>query len=271
MPELPEVEITRRGIEPHLLERHLEGAEVREPRLRWRVPPRLGRTLTDRVVRRVGRRGKFLLIETDRGTILLHLGMSGSLRVLPASTPPGRHDHVDLTLEGGECLRLRDPRRFGAVLWTRGAPESHPLLSGLGPEPLGAGFSGDHLHDRSRGRKRSLHAFLLDGRVLAGIGNIYASEAAFAAGIHPARAAGRISLARYRRLGEAIRSVLEGAIARGGTTLRDFRSAEGNPGFFQLSLRVYGREGETCRRCGGTIRRRTLSGRSIYFCPRCQR
>jgi formamidopyrimidine-DNA glycosylase len=270
MPELPEVETTRRGIAPHVLGKTVRAVIVRQPRLRWRVPAALARELPGQSVRRVERRGKYLLLGADQGTAILHLGMSGSLRVTDVAAPPGKFDHVDIVFAGGHCLRLRDPRRFGAVLWTRD-PGRHPLLVHLGPEPLGEDFSGAYLFGRTRRRKRAIRDFLLDGRQVAGIGNIYANEALFAAGIRPARAAGRLTRAECARLVKAIRGTLKRAIRAGGTTLRDFRGGDGRPGYFQLRLKVYGRAGTPCARCGTPIRARRLGQRSAFYCPGCQR
>ncbi len=269
MPELPEVETTRRGLEPHLTGVHLTGAAVRDPRLRYPVPHDLRRRVDGCRVTSVGRRGKYLTVTLDRGGLLFHLGMSGSLRIVSAAEPPRPHDHVDLLLEGGAALRLHDPRRFGCVLFTDAPFESHPLLARLGPEPLGDGFDGGYLFRRSRGRRGPVKAFLMDSAVVVGVGNIYASEALFRAGIRPDRAAGRISEARYRRLAEAAREVLREAIAAGGTTLRDYLGSDGRPGYFALDLAVYGRD--RCRTCGAEIRRVRLAQRGTYFCPRCQR
>ncbi len=271
MPELPEVETTRRGIAPHLAGRRFTGARVRNRRLRRPVPRDLSRLLAGQPVTGVRRRGKYLVIDTPAGSLIIHLGMSGSLRVVPAGTPPGPHDHVDLLLDDGRCLRLRDPRRFGLVLFTRRDPLTHPLLKDLGPEPLAPGFGGDDLWRRARGRRTAIKNFIMDGRVVAGVGNIYANEALFRAGIHPARPAGRISRARMARLAAAIRAVLEEAIAAGGTTMRDFTDSQGKPGYFALSLAVYGREGEPCPRCGHPIRHVVIGQRSTCYCPRCQR
>jgi formamidopyrimidine-DNA glycosylase len=270
MPELPEVETTRRGIAPLLEGRHLEGLRVRERRLRWPVPEGLEEQVAGALVQAVERRAKYLLLRLEAGTLILHLGMSGSLRVLPAATPPQVHDHLDLILAGGVCLRLRDPRRFGSLIWCIGPTEGHPLLRDLGPEPLGSDFHADYLARMAFGRRVPVKSLIMDSRVVAGVGNIYASESLFVAGIHPQRACGRISPDRYGRLAEAIRRVLEEAIAQGGTTLRDFSQADGNPGYFSLSLRVYGRAGEPCPGCGGPIRQRRIAQRSSYFCPRCQ-
>jgi formamidopyrimidine-DNA glycosylase len=269
MPELPEVETTRRGIEPHVVGRRVRAVLVRERRLRWPVPAALARELPGQALHAVGRRAKYLLLAADTGTVILHLGMSGSLRVLPATTTPEKFDHVDVVLDSGACLRLRDPRRFGALLWTSD-PGAHALLAHLGPEPLEPGFDGDYLYDASRGRRRAIKDFLMDSRIVAGIGNIYASEALFAAGIHPRRAAGRLSRARYERLAHAVRATLEQAVCAGGTTLRDFRRSDGNPGYFQQALRVYGRAGAACPTCGATVRSFVLGGRSTFYCARCQ-
>ncbi|MEW6332248.1 MAG: bifunctional DNA-formamidopyrimidine glycosylase/DNA-(apurinic or apyrimidinic site) lyase [Pseudomonadota bacterium] len=270
MPELPEVETTRRGIEPYVTGRRVLRVVVREPRLRWRVTPKLVREFSGQTVRSVTRRGKYLLLATAAGTAILHLGMSGNLRVVPATQAADPHDHVDIVLDSGDCLRLRDPRRFGCLLWTRDDPQKHKLLRDLGPEPLSADFSGDTLFEKSRGRKRAIRDFLLDSQVLAGIGNIYANEALFAAGLRPTRAAGRINREQYARLAAAIRATLNRALKAGGTTLRDFRNGRGEPGYFQLSLNVYGREGEPCRVCSTVIKGRRLGQRSAFFCPKCQ-
>ncbi|MFW5969700.1 MAG: bifunctional DNA-formamidopyrimidine glycosylase/DNA-(apurinic or apyrimidinic site) lyase [Halofilum sp. (in: g-proteobacteria)] len=270
MPELPEVETTRRGIAPHIEGRAIRGATVREPRLRWPVPVAALDALTGITVTAVERRAKYLLLRTPPGTLMLHLGMSGSLRVVAADTPATVHDHVDIRFAGGACLRLRDPRRFGSVLWFDADAPLPPLLAGLGPEPLDPAFDGDYLYARSRGRRRSVKDFIMDGRIVVGVGNIYAAEALFAAGIHPARAAGRVGRARYRALAQTIKRVLGDAIEHGGTTLRDFTSASGTPGYFRISLAVYGRAGAPCRRCGTPLRTRRLGQRATVYCPRCQ-
>lgn len=271
MPELPEVETTRRGIAPWLVGNRIVRVEIRQPRLRWTVSPALAGNLTGHHIHAVGRRGKYLLIRTTGGTLLLHLGMSGSLRLVPADTLGGRHDHLDVVLDSGLLLRMNDPRRFGSVHWTDEDPERHPLLACLGPEPLGEVFSGTYLRERSRGRRIAIKPHLMNARVVVGVGNIYASEALFRAGIHPARAAGRISLSRFDLLAAAVRSVLQESIREGGTTLRDFHGSDGAPGYFARRLRVYDRAGDPCPACGTPITRRTLGQRSTYFCPRCQR
>jgi formamidopyrimidine-DNA glycosylase len=270
MPELPEVETTRRGLEPHLAGRRIAALAVRERRLRWPIDARLARRLRGLAIESLTRRGKYLLVHTGQGALLVHLGMSGSLRFLPEPAPPGVHDHYDLLLEGGGCVRYNDPRRFGSLHFAR-EPERHALLAGLGPEPLGDAFTADYLWSTSRGRRVAIKQHLMNGRVVAGLGNIYVNEALFRAGIHPLRAAGRIARARFDGLIDAVRGVLDDALTHGGTTLRDFVGGDGRPGYFQNTLAVYGRGGEPCKRCGKEIRRATVGQRAIYWCPRCQR
>ncbi len=276
MPELPEVETTCRGIQPALAGKAVTDVIVRESRLRWPVPKNLRKNLIGQTITDVTRRGKYLLLKTATGHVIIHLGMSGSLRTVDASTAPRLHDHVDIVLDSGTCLRLHDPRRFGAVLWTDDDPARHKLLVALGPEPVASDssdkvFDGDYLFSKSRGRRRAVREFVMDSHIVVGIGNIYASEALFGAGIDPRRAAGGISRMRYQRLVVSIQKTLTSAIAAGGTTLRDFSNADGRPGYFQQTLKVYGRDGENCRHCSAKIRRVRQAGRSAYFCPRCQR
>ena len=244
---------------------------LREPRLRWPVDASLVRDLPGQRVKDVRRRAKYLLIELERGTLIAHLGMSGSLRVLPPATPLLTHDHYDLVLDSGRCLRFNDPRRFGSLLWVTGDPGQHKLLKSLGPEPLEASFDADYLAARARGRKVAIKQFLMDQHVVVGVGNIYASEALFRAGIHPRRAAGRVPRARLAALVEAVQAVLGEAIRQGGTTLRDYVSADGTPGYFRQKLYVYERSGEPCRRCGTAVRQIVQGQRSTYFCPACQK
>jgi formamidopyrimidine-DNA glycosylase len=271
MPELPEVETTRRGIEPWVIGRRVAGVTVREPRLRRPVSPQLAAALTGQRIRSVGRRAKYLLLGTPAGTAILHLGMSGSLRICRPAPPPGAHDHIDLEFEDGRVLRFTDPRRFGLMVWTRADPLRHPLLARLGPEPLGDDFDGGHLYLLSRRRRAAVKSFIMDGRIVVGVGNIYASESLHRAGIHPLRAAGRISAARYDRLAGCIREVLGEAIEAGGTTLRDFTGGDGRPGYFAHHLSVYGHAGEPCPACGRPIRQRVIGQRASYFCVGCQR
>jgi formamidopyrimidine-DNA glycosylase len=270
MPELPEVETTRRGLAPHLNGRTVTGVVLRRPDLRWPIPPEIKRRLPGQRILGIRRRAKYLLLDTEPGSALLHLGMSGSLRVLPAKTPLDAHDHVDLALDSGKVLRFNDPRRFGCLLW-QPAGETHELLAGLGPEPLSDAFDGDYLHALSRGRRAPIKTFLMDQAVVVGVGNIYAAEALFAAGIAPARAAGRVSRERYALLGAAVKRILAYAIERGGTTLRDFIDPNGTPGYFEQELQVYGREGEPCRRCGRALRNAALGNRASVWCAHCQR
>ncbi|MHB8345817.1 MAG: bifunctional DNA-formamidopyrimidine glycosylase/DNA-(apurinic or apyrimidinic site) lyase [Acidiferrobacterales bacterium] len=270
MPELPEVETTRRGIAPHLLGRCVRSVVIRNPNLRWKVPVALARELPGQTLHAVERRAKYLLLRADSGTVIIHLGMSGSLRIVACTTPAERYDHVDFVLSGGKCLRLRDPRRFGAVLWTHASPASHVLLRDIGPEPLEDGFSGTYLYARTRRRKIAARDLLLNTRIVAGIGNIYANEALFGAGIRPGRRAGRLSRAECDRLVGTIRTTLTDAIDAGGTTLRDFRNADGRPGYFQTVLAVYGQAGKPCPRCATPIRALRCGQRRAFFCPHCQ-
>lgn len=271
MPELPEVETTLRGIEPALAGCRIEQLIVRNASLRWPVTSEVLQA-TGRKVTGCWRRAKYLLIDLDdSGGLLIHLGMSGSLRVCCAGDEPRKHDHFDLVLDSGKQVRFNDPRRFGVLAWWDPPAQEHPLLCHLGPEPLTEHFSGTHLWTRSRGRKGAVKNFIMDGKIVVGVGNIYASEALFMAGIHPQRAAGRISATRYEALAQAIRDVLSRAIRRGGTTLRDFLDSDGNPGYFAQELLVYEREGKPCFRCGSALKRKVIGQRSSYYCPRCQR
>ena len=270
MPELPEVETTRRGVAPHLEHRTVERVIVRHRGLRWPVPHGLARTLRGLRLDAVERRAKYLLFRFQSGTLLLHLGMSGHLRVVPADTPTEKHDHLDIVFEGDRCLRFNDPRRFGSVHWTRDEPGAHALLKGLGPEPLTDDFDGDYLFEESRRRRLAIKLFIMNARIVVGVGNIYASEALFLAGIRPGRAAGRLTRVECARLATAIKTVLQKAIAKGGTTLRDFTQPDGNTGYFSIHLNVYDRAGLPCRKCGTEIRHRVMGQRATYWCPSCQ-
>ena len=270
MPELPEVETTRRGIRAALVGCTVQAFDLREPRLRWRVEPTLAAAITGQRVVDVRRRAKYLLIDLERGTLIAHLGMSGSLRVMPAGSPRLTHDHYDLVLDSGQCLRFNDPRRFGSLHWCTGDPHEHALLASLGPEPLEDSFDASYLAARAKGRKAAVKIFLMDQRIVVGVGNIYASEALFRAGVRPRRAAGRIKREQWARIVAAIRAVLTEAIRQGGTTLRDYVSADGTPGYFRQELFVYERTGEPCRRCATPIRHLVQGQRSTYFCPSCQ-
>ncbi|MTZ13834.1 bifunctional DNA-formamidopyrimidine glycosylase/DNA-(apurinic or apyrimidinic site) lyase [Pseudomonas sp. JL972] len=270
MPELPEVETTRRGIAPHLVGQRVSRVIVRERRLRWPIPEDLDVRLSGQRIEAVERRAKYLLIRFEAGTLIAHLGMSGSLRLVEGALPPAKHEHVDLLLESGQALRYTDPRRFGALLWSDD-PLNHVLLASLGPEPLSEGFDGERLFQLSRGRSMAVKPFIMDNAVVVGVGNIYASEALFAAGIDPRRPAGGISRARYLKLADEIKRILALAIERGGTTLRDFVGGDGKPGYFQQELFVYGRGGEFCKHCGTTLREVRLGQRASVYCSRCQR
>jgi formamidopyrimidine-DNA glycosylase len=270
MPELPEVETTGRGIAPWVEGQRVTAVEVRHAGLRWPVPPALAQELEGCVIERVTRRGKYLLLQTARGHVLVHLGMSGSLRIVEPGAPVKKHDHVDFALANGKVLRFHDPRRFGCILWLTGDPMAHPLLAGLGPEPLSEDFDASYLFARSRKRTSPVKQFIMDSHVVVGVGNIYANEALFLAGILPTRKAGSISKARYTKLVAAIRQVLASAISSGGTTLRDFVGGDGKPGYFKLQLHVYGRGGEPCCRCHGKLTEIRQGQRTTVYCPRCQ-
>jgi formamidopyrimidine-DNA glycosylase len=277
MPELPEVEVTRRGVAPHLEGRDVARVLLRREGLRWPFPPALPELLAGQRIVSIGRRGKYLLLHFTHGTLIIHLGMSGHLRVLDPATPVKKHDHFDLIVRGSEgeqALRMNDPRRFGAVLWHAnddGELQSHVLLRGLGVEPLEDGFTGDTLYRASRGRSAAVKQFLLGGDIVVGVGNIYACESLFRAGINPKTAAGRISRGRYDKLAEAIKSILAEAIVQGGSTLRDFIAVNGQSGYFQQTYFVYDREGVPCRNCGAPIRRIVQGQRSTFYCVNCQK
>lgn len=270
MPELPEVETTRRGIAPHLEGRQVTRLIVRERRLRWPIPDDLAIQIEQQTFSSIRRRAKYLLLDIGGGTLISHLGMSGNLRLVPTGTAVLKHEHVDIELDSGLTLRYTDPRRFGALLWQRGG-EMHPLLARLGPEPLTTEFDGERLFQLSRKRSIAVKPFIMDNAVVVGVGNIYATEALFFAGIDPRREAGSISRARYLKLAEEIRRVLALAIESGGTTLRDFVGGDGKPGYFQQELFAYGRAGKLCKVCGTTLSELRLGQRSSVFCRRCQR
>ncbi|WP_397573002.1 bifunctional DNA-formamidopyrimidine glycosylase/DNA-(apurinic or apyrimidinic site) lyase [Silanimonas sp.] len=270
MPELPEVETTRRGLAPHLEGRRVTGVTLRRPDLRWPIPAAVCERLPGQRIEAVERRAKYLLTHTAAGSALWHLGMSGVMRVLPASAPLGPHDHVDVGLDDGRVLRFTDPRRFGCLLW-QPPGEVHELLAGLGPEPLSDAFTGETLFTASRGKKASVKTFVMDQAVVVGVGNIYAAEALFEAGIRPTTPAGRVTRERYERLAAAVKRILGYAIERGGTTLRDFLNPDGLPGYFEQELFVYGREGEACKVCGTALKGQRLGQRATVWCPRCQR
>ncbi|NOQ42736.1 MAG: bifunctional DNA-formamidopyrimidine glycosylase/DNA-(apurinic or apyrimidinic site) lyase [Desulfuromusa sp.] len=270
MPELPEVETTLRGIAPHVTDRIILECILRTAKLRWPLDPALCHLLPGQKIHKVERRAKYLLLSCDQGTIILHLGMSGSLRIVPAGTTERKHDHVDLIFTDGWCLRFTDPRKFGAFIFTDTDPYSHKLLNKLGPEPLTDAFSGDYLYAAANGRKQAIKQFIMDQKTVVGVGNIYASEALFRAGIRPDRAAGRVGLERYKSLTHTIKEILHEAITAGGTTISDFSQADGKPGYFTQQLQVYGRSGNPCMICGQPIHSQRLGQRSTFYCPSCQ-
>jgi len=278
MPELPEVETTCRGILPYIEQQLVAKVIVRQPKLRWAIPPEI-HEMEGAIIQSVKRRGKYILLETvlqknkhekQVATAIIHLGMSGSLRVVDVDLPSEKHDHFDIVFDNGKVLRLRDPRRFGAVLWTRNNPLKHKLLRSLGPEPLEKDFNPDYLYQQSRGRSVSIKQFIMNAHIIVGVGNIYACESLFKAGISPKRLAGKTSSTRYQKLVLMIKDVLAQAIAQGGTTLRDFVQVEGNPGYFQQELFVYGRAGQPCRICGSLIKQIKQGQRSTFYCSKCQ-
>lgn len=269
MPELPEVEVTRLGVAPSVIGRRVVAVTVREPRLRWPVPAAI-RTLAGRTVRSVVRRAKYLVFDCDGRFLIVHLGMSGSLRLVRPEEPAGKHDHVDISF-GDTLLRLRDPRRFGAMLVTDHAPAEHPLLRSLGPEPLDENFDAAWLHRMAAGRRIPIKQLLMDAHCVVGVGNIYASESLFLAGVDPRRSAGRLSRERCGKIVAAIRKTLAAAIRAGGSSLRDFVGSDGRSGYFQQDHWVYDRAGSKCRRCDGTVRRLVQGQRATFYCPRCQR
>jgi len=271
MPELPEGETTRRGIAPHVIGRRVVRIDVYDSRLRWPVPADLDARMRGRTINRVDRRSKYLLFHAGDAALLVHLGMTGTLRAFRQPPPRRRHDHVDIVLDDGTLLRYHDPRRFGAMLWLAAPRDGHPLLDSLGPEPFDTAFDAGYLWRTTRSRRAAIKLALMDNRVVTGVGNIYANEALFRAGIHPGARANRLSKARLARLVDAARDVLQAAIAKGGSTLRDYVGSDGASGYFQLDYFVYGREGSACRVCGGTIRHTRQGGRSSFYCAHCQR
>jgi len=269
MPELPEVETTKRGIERYVTDATILSAIAHSPKLRWPIPQNLNEVLAGQQIESVSRRAKYLLFHTAKGCLIIHLGMSGSLRIAPSNSNPKPHDRFELILSSG-ILRLRDPRKFGAVLWTEQAVEQHRLIAPLGPEPFTSEFNADYLFQRSRNRTCSIKEFIMNAHIVVGVGNIYAAESLFAAGIHPKRAAGRVSKKRYADLIRHIQRILTTAIAQGGTSLRDFVNEEGKPGYFSQELQVYGRAGEACLKCQSMLLNLRISQRSSAYCPNCQ-
>ncbi|MFW2438475.1 MAG: bifunctional DNA-formamidopyrimidine glycosylase/DNA-(apurinic or apyrimidinic site) lyase [Arenicellales bacterium] len=272
MPELPEVETTRRGISEHITGQTISSIRVNNPKLRWPVPvSNMQSSLPGRQILSVKRRAKYLLFDCGIGSLIIHLGMSGSLRILDQSIAAEKHDHVEILFDNGKILRLRDPRRFGAVLWTRQPTEEHRLLASLGPEPLSDAFDGDYLFHKTRKRRCSIKNLIMDSHIVVGVGNIYASEALFHAGIRPGVSAAGLTRKSSHLLATAIKQILDKAIAAGGTTLRDFTNSDGMAGYFNQSLLVYGRETEPCLLCGTGIKRKLIGQRSSFYCPNCQK
>jgi formamidopyrimidine-DNA glycosylase len=271
MPELPEVETTRKGVAPYVLGKIVSDVVVRESRLRWPVPKQLKKYLIGQTIRKIDRRAKYLLFYTEAGCMLLHLGMSGSLRIIDKQTPTEKHDHIDFIFDSNHCLRFRDPRRFGSIHWTKADPNKHKLLRDLGPEPLTDDLNGDYLYQKSRARVQAIKTFIMDSHIVVGVGNIYANEALFAAGILPKRKAGNVSKERYARLSKEIKKVLSKALKKGGTTLRDFVNSDGQPGYFRHELQIYNHAGEPCINCKSLIKTDRLGQRSTFFCTTCQK
>ena len=270
MPELPEVETSLRGIMPHIDQQTITQVVIRNRKLRWPLPPNLEKKLGGQTVHKLTRRGKYLIFQCDDGSLLLHLGMSGHLRILEKQTPPKKHDHVDIHFANGKTLRFNDPRRFGSLIWTEDAPDEHTLLAHLGPEPLGSEFSGQYLFNKSRSRQLSLKSFIMDGKVVVGVGNIYAAESLFATRLHPEQPANTVSLADYGKLAKTIKNILQKAIEQGGTTLKDFSRSDGSPGYFSIKLKVYGKAGQPCPRCKQKLELIQVGQRSTVFCDACQ-
>lgn len=271
MPELPEVETTRKGIELLLAGKTVSAVRVHEVRLRWPVPDDLEFLLVGQMLQGLGRRGKYLLFDFGQGTLILHLGMSGHLRVVRADSERRKHDHIEIAFSDGSLLRFNDSRRFGALFWTSGPPERHPRLAELGPEPLADDFTTTYLHAVSRHRQVAIKPFLMNAAVVVGVGNIYASEALFRAGVDPHKPAGKLNRREVSKLVDSVREVLAEAIHAGGTTIRDFADSTGKPGYFRQQLRVYGRGDQPCTVCHGPIRHSRLGQRSTWFCPACQK
>jgi len=271
MPELPEVETTRLGIAPHISGQTIKNVIVRNKNLRWPITATLKKDLLGQQFQKIDRRGKYLLCYTDHGCMIMHLGMSGSLRIVDKNIKPEKHDHLDILFTSGRVLRFHDPRRFGSIIWTKKDPLQHKLIKDLGPEPLSSDFNGAWLYKRSRKRTQAIKNFIMDSHNVVGVGNIYASESLFLAGINPKRKAGKVSLERYERLAKAIKKILKQSIKQGGTTLRDFVNGEGKPGYFQQQLNVYGRAGQPCKKCKSMIKEIKLGQRSSFYCSTCQK
>ncbi len=273
MPELPEVETTLRGVEPYLKDAKITHVTIRNFSLRWPIEPNLAEIITDQTIHRLYRRAKYLLLECDTGTLIIHLGMSGRLRILKVSEniPPEKHDHFDMAVDNGHLLRYTDPRRFGAIIWTESAIEVHPLFNHLGPEPLTESFDAAYLLAKSQNRRCSAKTMIMDGKIVVGVGNIYANEALFKAGVHPKTTANQLKIKDLNKLVTAIKTILSQAIKAGGTTLKDFRKSDGKPGYFAQELSVYGRQGQACVHCGSEIEHYKEAQRATFYCSKCQR
>ncbi len=271
MPELPEVETSRRGIEPYLLNKKIKNIEIRQHKLRWPIPENLPELASGEIIRAVSRRAKYIYLKLDNGNIIIHLGMSGSLRICTDKTAPEKHDHIDIQVSNNKILRLRDPRKFGCVLWTASDINEHKLIKSLGPEPLADDFNAEYIHKKAHKRQCSIKALIMNSHIVVGVGNIYASESLFKAGINPKRKAGNISLVRYEKLVNAIKATLLESIEQGGTTLKDFTSEDGQPGYFAQKLLVYGKTGDDCSVCSQPIKQFTQQQRSTFYCSQCQR
>ena len=270
VPELPEVETTRQGLEPLIVNRQIKSVHIYQKQLRWEIPSHLSDTLQNKTINKISRRAKYLLIDFNVGQLVMHLGMSGSISVVPTSEPLKKHHHFELKLDNSVSIRFHDPRRFGSILWQRNNKQLN-LLKNLGPEPLSYEFNDSSLYKASRGKKKSIKAFIMDSNIVVGVGNIYASESLFLAGISPKREAGKISRNRYQVLTQCIKKILADAINNGGTTLNDFSNVDGEPGYFAQVLSVYGRNNMPCNRCDGTIKRIVQNQRVTYYCSKCQR
>lgn len=269
MPELPEVETVKNGIQPHLINQAIQSVTIRNKQLRWPIPDHLSNTLDGQTLNNIRRRSKYLLLDFNHGSVIIHLGMSGKLTIVNQKNTPKKHDHVDIVFDNGSILRYNDPRRFGAILWST-APEQHPRLANLGPEPLSRQFTAQHLYKHCQGKSAAIKTIIMNAKLVVGVGNIYANEALFRSHIRPITAAKTLNLAQAQQLVKTIKSTLRQAIKAGGTTLKDFTQADGNPGYFQQKLWVYGRDGEPCQNCQTTIQRITQNQRSSFFCPTCQ-
>lgn len=270
MPELPEVETILNGIKPHLVQQKIKQIKIYHPRLRWDIPQEIVTLLKNKKLETLTRRGKYLLLNFSNGTLIIHLGMSGRLAILENPPTAKKHEHVDFYFSNEICLRYTDPRRFGAILWAGKTPENHPLLKIIGPEPLDADFDAKYLFERSRKKSVGIKIFIMNSKIVSGVGNIYAAESLFAAKIHPLKAAGKLTPEESKDLVVAIKKVLKHAIKQGGTTLKDYKRSDGTPGYFRIELKVYGRAGEPCLRCGTTLKSLRIAGRSTVFCPKCQ-